>query len=73
MYKKHGESVDHILLHCEITKALWGGVFSGVGLAWVISLRLVDLLACFIFQNAVVYMILYLSLPGTKASLAGTD
>jgi hypothetical protein len=33
MYKMNGESVDHLLLHCEIDSALWNTIFSG----WLIS------------------------------------
>jgi hypothetical protein len=35
MYKKSGDSVDRLLLHCEIASSLWNSIFSRVGLAWV--------------------------------------
>jgi hypothetical protein len=46
MCKKSGESVDHLLLHCEIASALWNAIFNSVGLAWVMPSRVVDLFAC---------------------------
>ena len=45
MCKKSGEFVDH-LLHCEIASALWSAIYSRVGLAWVMSKRVVDLFTC---------------------------
>jgi hypothetical protein len=30
------ESVDHLLLHCEIASALWNSIFGLFDLAWVI-------------------------------------
>jgi hypothetical protein len=33
MCKKNEESVDHLLLHCEIANVLWNSIFSSVGLA----------------------------------------
>ncbi|XP_042954850.1 uncharacterized protein LOC122291257 [Carya illinoinensis] len=44
--KKNGETVDHLLLHCEVPRALWDGIFGRTGLAWAMPLRVVDLLAC---------------------------
>ena len=28
MYRRNGESVDHLLLHCEVVGALWDAFFS---------------------------------------------
>ncbi|KAF5464706.1 hypothetical protein F2P56_014761 [Juglans regia] len=42
--KKDGESVDHLLLHCEVTKVLWDEIFRRVDVAWAMPLRVVDLL-----------------------------
>lgn len=39
-------SVDHLLLHCEVTRALWYEVFNRSGMAWVMPKRVVDLFAC---------------------------
>ena len=46
MCKKNGESVDHLLLHCEVTRVLWDEIFQRVDVAWVMPLRIVDLLGC---------------------------
>jgi hypothetical protein len=46
MCKRNGESVDYLLLHCEVARALWNAVFSHFGLSWVMSLQVVDLFAC---------------------------
>jgi hypothetical protein len=35
MCKKSGESVDHLLLHCEMTSAPWNAFFSPIGFVWV--------------------------------------
>ena len=40
-----GESVDHLLLHCEIANALWHAIFSWFGLHWVMLSRVEDLYA----------------------------
>jgi len=45
MCKNNGESVDHLLLHCDITSALRNTVFSSVGLVWTMPRRMVDLFA----------------------------
>jgi hypothetical protein len=44
--KRDGESVDHLLIHCDIAQALWTALFSRFGLSWVMPLRVVDLFAC---------------------------
>jgi hypothetical protein len=46
MCKRHGESVDHLLLHCEVAGALWNTIFSRFGLSWVMPSRVIDLVAC---------------------------
>lgn len=46
MCKMNGESVDHLLLHCELARALWNAIFSRFSLSWVMPLRVVDLFAC---------------------------
>ena len=46
MCKKNGESVNHLLLHCEVARALWAEIFQRVDLAWVMPMRVVDLLGC---------------------------
>ena len=46
MCKKAGESVDHLLLHCDYARELWSFIFCIVGLHWVMSGKVSDLLAC---------------------------
>jgi hypothetical protein len=46
MCKKTGESVDHLLLHCDVASALWSTFFSRFGLSWVIPRQVIDFLAC---------------------------
>jgi hypothetical protein len=46
MYKKNGESVDNLLLHCEIACAIWNPFFNRFGLSWVMPRRVVDLFSC---------------------------
>jgi hypothetical protein len=36
-----GVTMDHLLLNCEIASALWSAIFSRIGLAWVMSRRIV--------------------------------
>jgi hypothetical protein len=45
MCKKNEDSMDHILLHCEIACALWNTIFNNIGLAWVMPRSVVDLFA----------------------------
>ncbi|KAG2680361.1 hypothetical protein I3760_11G096400 [Carya illinoinensis] len=46
MCKRSGESADHLLLHCEVSRALWDEVFAKLGIAWVMPKSVVNLLAC---------------------------
>ncbi|XP_041003822.1 uncharacterized protein LOC121249177 [Juglans microcarpa x Juglans regia] len=46
MCKKNGESVVHLLLHSEVTWVLWDEIFQMVDVAWVMPMRVVDLLGC---------------------------
>jgi hypothetical protein len=46
MCKMNRESVDHLLLHCEVARALWNAIFGRFSLSWVIPLQVVDLFAC---------------------------
>jgi hypothetical protein len=46
MCKKTGESVDHLLLHCDVASVLWSSLFSRFGMSWVMPRRVIDLLAC---------------------------
>jgi hypothetical protein len=46
MCKSSKETMDHLLLHCEVASTLWDAIFSRFGVAWVMPRRVVDLLAC---------------------------
>jgi hypothetical protein len=43
--KSDGETVDHLLLHCEVACSLWYAIFSRFGLSWVMPRSVVDLFA----------------------------
>ncbi|XP_040992740.1 uncharacterized protein LOC121239540 [Juglans microcarpa x Juglans regia] len=51
MCKKAGETVDHLMLHCEIARALWSDVFIRIGLIWVMPAIVVELLACWVMPD----------------------
>jgi hypothetical protein len=40
-----GESVDHLLLHCRVARALWNAFFNRFGLCWVMPCSVKQLLA----------------------------
>jgi hypothetical protein len=46
MCKMNGESLDHLLLYCEVTRTLWNAIFSRFSLSWVMPFWVVDLFAC---------------------------
>ncbi|KAF5471044.1 hypothetical protein F2P56_011519 [Juglans regia] len=46
MCKHSSESTDHLLLHCEVVKALWDDIFTRLGIAWVMPRRVSDLFSC---------------------------
>jgi hypothetical protein len=46
MYKSSKETVDHLLLYCEVASTLCDAIFSCFGVAWVMPRRVVVLLAC---------------------------
>jgi hypothetical protein len=46
MYKKNEESVDHLLIHCEVATCLWHYVFTLFGMEWVMPQKVIDLFAC---------------------------
>jgi len=37
--KRDGEYVDHLLLHCDMTYALWTNIFNCFGMSWVMPRR----------------------------------
>ena len=44
MRRHSGETVAHLLLHCEMAYRLWSFVFITFGLSWVIPRSIPDLL-----------------------------
>ena len=46
MYKRDGETSNHLLLHCSLARDLWSTLFSLFGVAWVMPSGVVELLAC---------------------------
>jgi len=44
--KRDRETVDHLLLHCDVATTLWNYVFSRFGMSWVMPRRVVDLFVC---------------------------
>jgi hypothetical protein len=45
MCKKHGESVDHLLLHCDVARVVWSSFYSLFGVEWVMPSSVLDLLS----------------------------
>jgi hypothetical protein len=46
MCKVHGETVNHLLLHCTVAQELWSLIFVLFGITWVMPRGVVDLLLC---------------------------
>jgi hypothetical protein len=44
MCKKSGESIDHLLIHCEVARELWSYILNLFGVEWVMPRRVIDLL-----------------------------
>jgi hypothetical protein len=44
--KRNGESVDHLLLHCDVASAMWNNIFTRFGMSWIMPRRVIDLFAC---------------------------
>jgi hypothetical protein len=42
--KKSGESIDHLLLHCEVARDLWVSIYKLFGVVWVMPRRVIDVL-----------------------------
>jgi hypothetical protein len=45
MCKKNGESVDHLLIYCEVATRLWHYIFTLFGIEWVMPQKVLDLFA----------------------------
>jgi len=43
--KRDEESVDHLLLHCDVASALWNNIFTRFGMSWFMPRRVIDLFA----------------------------
>jgi hypothetical protein len=43
--EKHGESVDHLLLHCDVARVVWSSFYSLFGVEWVMPSSVLDLLS----------------------------
>jgi hypothetical protein len=44
MCKKSGESIEHLLLHCEVARDLWCYILTLFGVEWVMPRRVLELL-----------------------------
>jgi hypothetical protein len=44
MFKKNGESIDHLLLHCEVVRDLWSYIFILFEKEWVMPRTVLELL-----------------------------
>jgi hypothetical protein len=44
MCKKNEESIEHLLLHCEVARDLWSCILTLFGVEWVIPRLVLDLL-----------------------------
>jgi hypothetical protein len=46
MCNKSWESIDHLLIHCEVAKKLWSSILKMFAIDWVMPRRVRDLLEC---------------------------
>lgn len=46
MSKQSGESIDYLLLHCEVARELFVSIFRLFGFEWVVSQQVVEMSAC---------------------------
>jgi hypothetical protein len=46
MCKRSRESIDHLLVHREVTRELWSVIFLLFGDEWVMPRRVIELLDC---------------------------
>jgi hypothetical protein len=45
MCKKHGESVDHLLLHCDVARVVWSSFYRLFRVEWVMPSSVLDVLS----------------------------
>jgi hypothetical protein len=46
MCKRNGESLDHVLLHCDVTYVVWSIIFNRFGMSYVMPRRVIELYDC---------------------------
>jgi hypothetical protein len=46
MCKRVWESVDHLLLYCDVAFVLWSAFFTHFGLSWVMPSSVINMFAC---------------------------
>ena len=46
MCKRAGESMDHLMIHCEYARELWSMIFCLFGIVWVMPRKVSGLLDC---------------------------
>jgi hypothetical protein len=44
--KKSMESIDYLLIHCEVTKELWSSILNLFGVDWIMPRSIRDLMVC---------------------------
>jgi hypothetical protein len=44
--KRDGESMGHLVLHCDVASSLWNNIFTRFGMSWVMPRRVIDLFVC---------------------------
>jgi hypothetical protein len=52
MCKRNEESIDHLLLHCNVVSSIWSVLFTRFGMSWVMCLDV--LLICMIAGSPLV-------------------
>jgi len=62
MCKKHGESVDHLLLHCDVARIVWNSFYRLFGVDWVMPSSVVDLLSAW----ALCWVVILFTVFGSK-------
>jgi hypothetical protein len=48
MCKKSRESIEHLLLHCEVARNLWSYIFTLFGVEWVMPQMVLELLTSWV-------------------------
>jgi hypothetical protein len=45
MCKRHGESINHLLLHCDVARVVWSYFYSLFRVKWIMPSSVLDLLS----------------------------